>query len=256
MAIYLLNSIISISVVFTSIRLGICQQYREGYANNANSLPGSSGDTRNLASFPFSTDTNRYADGISSESAYSVTSPHFPLYNGSLTNITDRAKYYIKYIESAAIQGIGIYGDGDDFVEDAKYKIIKNRNYQEIPKPNLTFPVYAAIKWNPSGFAIQVGEYYRLDVAGLQYWNDGGIRVDANGYQSYYDAISNCHVAIGRCRSHLKSRRRLLTANWMSLSCAIGQFVRPLYQIIPGEEQNARYVPLDEAELQKSISSQ
>mmetsp|Transcript_33384 Transcript_33384/g.34010 ORF Transcript_33384/g.34010 Transcript_33384/m.34010 type:complete len:353 (+) Transcript_33384:390-1448(+) len=233
------------------------QAYREGYFNSMDNMPGSLKDSRNLPSLPFSTDTNRYSDGTTSKSIYSVTSPHFPYYNGSLVNITDRAKYYINYIQSASEQGIGITGDGDAVIEDAKFKITNQK--KEFPRPNVTFPVYAALKWNPSGFAIQVGEIYRIDVFGeytgfgSQFWNDGGIRVDANGYDSYYDPISNCHVALGRCRSHLKKRRRLPGANWMALACAVGLFVRPVFTIVPGAEQMARYVPLDEAAVQESV---
>lgn len=67
-----------------------------------------------------------------------------------------------------------------------------------------------------------------------------GLRVNSLGYPSYFDSISDCYVAVGSCRSHLRKRRRLKKANWMSLICAIGQFVRPLVEIKPGEESNAR----------------
>lgn len=35
----------------------------------------------------------------------------------------------------------------------------------------------------------------------------------------------------------------------MALSCAIGQFVRPLTEIKDGEEENYKWMPLEEAEL-------
>ena len=152
-----------------------------------------------------------------------------------------------------------MYGDGDAACEDARQKIVSQTSYQTLPRPNVTFPVHAAIQWNPSGFAVEVGLIYTIRIYGnsrgfgSQLWEDGGIRVDANGYESYYDAVSNCYVALGRCRSHLKKKRRLLSANWMSLSCAIGQFVRPVFNIIPGQEEKARYFPLDEAALQKTV---
>ena len=41
----------------------------------------------------------------------------------------------------------------------------------------------------------------------------------------------------------------------MSLTCAIGQFVRPVFHIIPGNEQESRYFPLDEAAVQDTIFS-
>lgn len=165
----------------------------------------------------------------------------------------------MEYYQSAAAQGISIFGAGDATKEDAKYKILQLKNYLESPPPNKTFPVYAAIKWNPSNFAIQEGEFYRVEVIGSragygnQYWYDGGIRVDAQGYDSYFDAVSNCYVAIGRCRGHLAKRRRNPLANWMQLHCAIGEYVRPLTIVTPGQEEAARYLPLDESTLQESI---
>ena len=158
-------------------------------------------------------------------------------------------------MKSAEEQGIGILGDGDAIIEDAKYKIIQYINYQNSPKPSIEFPVYAALKWNPSNFALQRGEYYRVETIGAsaQFWNDGGMRVGAEGYDSYYDAISNCYVAMGRCRGHLKKHRRYPKANWMSLLCAVGDFVRPLTVVAPGAEAAARYLPLDESTLQETI---
>lgn len=88
---------------------------------------------------------------------------------------------------------------------------------------------------------------------GSQFWNDGGIRVNANGYQSYYDAISNCNVALGSCRSWLKKRRQLPNSNWMSLGCGIGQFVRNVNAIQAGEEARTDWVPLDESQVQQTL---
>ena len=167
-------------------------------------------------------------------------------------------------MESAKEQGIAGYGEGDARREDARIVLITqyyNASTDELvlpPAPQKTFPVYASIKWNPSDFAIQEGEHYNItvyDTAGgaEQFWQDGGIRVNSQGYESFYDAISNCYVGLGRCRSHLKKRRRLQTANWMSVACAIGQFVRPLQIIKPGEESTATYLPLDESTLQQTI---
>ena len=86
-----------------------------------------------------------------------------------------------------------------------------------------------------------------------QLWYDGGIRVNSEGYSSYFDSISNCYVGMGRCRPHLKKKRRLPTANWMSLACAIGQFVRPIQEIQPGKESDYRWLPLDESTLIETI---
>lgn len=232
-------------------------QFREGYVNTV--LPGSAGDIRGMPPLPFSTDTNRFADGVTSAAITTVTSPSFPIYNGSLSNVTDRLVRHLRYIESAREQGIAEYGAGDAERENARVRILRIPNYESLPRPTTTFPVYAAIKWNPSDFAIQDGETYRVEVIGSnrgfgsQFWSDGGIRVDAEGYESHYDAISNCYVAVGRCRPYLKNRRRLIDANWMALTCAIGQFVRPLHQIEAGQEGESRYLPLDESSLQDSI---
>lgn len=71
--------------------------------------------------------------------------------------------------------------------------------------------------------------------------------MNSQGYSSYFDAVSNCYVGMGRCRPHLKKKRRLPLANRMSLACAIGQFVRPLVEVKPGSEEIARWMPLDES---------
>lgn len=162
-------------------------------------------------------------------------------------------------MENAAEQGIAGYGAGDAAKEDARVKITSIPGYENIPAPTKTFTVYAAIKWNPSGFAIQEGEYYNITVGGSQvgyssqFWYDGGIRVNAEGYSSYFDAVSNCFVGLGRCRSHLKKLRRLPSANWMALACAIGEFVRPLFDIEKGKESQYRWMPLEESRLVETV---
>lgn len=229
--------------------------YKEGFYEQT-TLPGGSEDSRGMPNYPFETITNRYADGITSTSAYTSGSPRFPTYDGYIANYTDRYLWYQKYRENAAAQGVAILGnDGDQVKEAARRNITSVPGYENLPAPTLTFKVFAAIKWNPTEFAIQEGESYNITVFGSQtgtadqFWYDGGLRVNAEGYSSYYDAISNCNVAMGRCRSHLKKRRRIPTANWMSLACAIGQYVRPLVQIEPGKEADYHWLPLDEAAL-------
>ena len=167
--------------------------------------------------------------------------------------------HFSDYKKSADDQGICVQGEGDARREDARLAITSLPNYKSLPIPEKTFPVYAAIKWNPSDFAIQEGETYSVNVLGdmtgygTSFWYDGGLRVNAAGYQSYFDAVSSCFVGLGRCRSHLKKKRRLPTAQWMSLVCAIGRFVRPLYDSQPGLEDKYRWLPLDESELQETI---
>lgn len=64
-----------------------------------------------------------------------------------------------------------------------------------------------------------------------QYWMDGKIKVDSAGYPSYYDAAAKCYAAAGRCRPYLRSFRRVLSANWMSLCCGIGNYVWKLQEV-------------------------
>ena len=39
------------------------------------------------------------------------------------------------------------------------------------------------------------GETYTVGVPGEQYWQDGRIRVDSDGYEAYYDAVDSCSVS-------------------------------------------------------------
>jgi hypothetical protein len=203
-------------------------------------------------------DVNRPSDGVSTTSAYTTTSPRFPYYFGAAANISDRYLHFAAYSRDAAAQGLAVSGSGDAEAEAARLKVMSRSDYQSLPRPTKTFPVYAAIKWNPSHFAIQAGESYEVSALPTtdgtpQYWQDGGIQVTAEGYSSYFDSISNCFVGMGRCRSHLKKRRRIPTANWLSLACAIGNFVRPLTETEPGKESESRYVPLDESQLNPTL---
>ena len=47
-------------------------------------------------------------------------------------------------------------------------------------------------------------------------------------------------------------RRRMETANWMSLICSIGEFVRPVQEVLPGSEDETRFLPLDESQVRPS----
>lgn len=232
--------------------------YLEGFYDHAN-LPGGENDERAEPNVPFTTITNRYADGITSTSAYDVASPRFPYYKGASANVADRYESFIAYTLSAMEQGISTVGAGDAERETARLLITDQENYELLPKPSKSFSVYAAVKWNPSDFAIQEGETYNVTVFGdasgygSQFWNDGGLRVNSEGYSSYYDAVSHCYVGFGRCRPHLKKKRRLPSANWMSLACAIGEFVRPLTEVRDEDISSRRWMPLDEATLTETI---
>jgi hypothetical protein len=128
-------------------------------------------------------------------------------------------------MSSASEQGIAGFGAGDAERESAKLSFLaaaSASNNSLAGKPAKTFTVHAATKWNPSDFAIQEGETYsifsvnpNISIGQPQMWFDGGLMVDSQGYSSHFDAISNCYVALGRCRPHLKKRRRIPTANWM-----------------------------------------
>ena len=211
--------------------------FQEGYLNLERNI-----ERPNL---PFATDTNRWSDGYTSTSGTGeLSSSHFPVYKGAIGNTSDRYLKFASYMADAAIQGLAGYGAGEATQEDARVVILnKLANDPDLPAPQKTFTVYAAIKWNPSNFAIQEGETYKIEVLGNQtgrsdqFWYDGGIRVNADGYQSYYDAVSNCFISLGRCRSHLKKKRRLPEGNWMGLVCSIGEFVRPAEEIAPGDEK-------------------
>ena len=152
------------------------------------------------------------------------------------------------YMANAALQGIaGSDADGTA-KEDAKFFIVGEANYTLLPRPAKYFNVNASEKWNPSGFAIQEGEVYQITVSDSQYWTDGQIRVDADGYSSYFDPVADCFLAMGQCNSYLKKKRRF-AANWMSLICGIGQFVRPSGEIQPGNEAATYWLPLDESSI-------
>ena len=203
--------------------------------------------------FPFRTETNRYADGSTSSGSFSATSPSFPQYKGFLASPEGRHEGYLNYSQSCKEQGLGVFGAGDADKEAALQAAYA-------ANPNLantvfqrTFIVDASIKWNPSQFCIQKDESYEIYVEGTQYWQDGGILVDSNGYNSYYDALSNCYVAMGRCRGHLKKKRRLPRSNWMALSCSIGPFVLPLQEVNPESDDIPNYLPIDESTLQETI---
>jgi len=211
---------------------------------------------------PFTVDTNRYSDGFTSSGSVEMTSTHFPEYDGALALTDTRVKEYLAYKESAIVQGVALAGEGDAKVEDARYALFQkygDEGVKNLPKPSISFLVYAAVKWNPSRFAIQEGETYSIEVRGSdtgfsnQFWNDGGIRINAEGYKSYFDAVSNCFIALGRCRPHLKKKRRLPLANWMTLACGIGEFVRPLSDVKEGSETNMRFLPLSESVLQQTV---
>lgn len=199
-----------------------------------------------VPNLPYSTDTNRISDGTSSTDAYDNVSPEFGTYTGSSLLPVDRHQFYLDYMRSAASQGIAGFNAADSLEEKARVTLMMEANYEYTPKPSKNFTVLAARKWNPSGFAIKVGEAYKIEVPGEQFWTDGDIEVNADGYESHYDFISECYAAMGRCKSSLKKKRRF-SSRWMSLICGIGQYARPLGAVQPGNEAATYWLPIDES---------
>jgi hypothetical protein len=215
---------------------------REGYAFDH--MPGDASDPRGMPNLPFATATQRAGDGASSYSPYMDTSPQFPTYNGSEENLSKERQQHAKRIaEAAARQGIAGYQSSRVEQELALAKAFENGWIDPDVRPNATFPVLANQTWNPSSFPVQTGERYTIEVLSEQHWVDGDIRSTADGYSSHYDVISNCFVAVGRCRSYLSNRRRLPNANWMALSCGIGEYTR---EVTPALDEYVRYIPLQE----------
>lgn len=203
---------------------------------------------------PFSTQTSRFSDGVSTTAGASTSSTHFPVYDGPTADTSDRYKYFLEYRDDCAVQGISLAGAGDEVREVARLNITTQRGYKEFPNPQKNFTVFAALKWNPSGFCIQEGEEYAIEVRGSdQYYFDGGLMVDAIGFPSYYDPTSDCIVAVGACRQSYKKRRRMVQANWFSLICGIGEFVRALVDIKAGDEDSSTWLPLDEALVEGTL---
>jgi len=188
-------------------------------------------------------DTNRLTDGVSSVSPLTGTSPSFPLYNESIQSVDERKLHAQRTDENRKEQGVSRKGAGEHERVMARMEL---GNMTDVPAPNTTFHVHAAKRWNPSNFAIQIGEEYRVEVVGDQYWLDGSIRCQADGYSAFYDAFSRCYVAAGKCRSYLKQTLRHPTSLWMELVCAVGDFSWRLQEVEHGLDH---FLPMHEAEV-------
>ena len=202
----------------------------EGYAHRG--LPGSGDDTR--PNLPFTVSVNRENDGISSTSPLTATSPSFP----SDRTIPSKRHWTDEKRLSEIEQGVGGRWDGSFVAEE---RAVHAENTSAV-----IFSVNATLRWNPSGFAIQRGETYLLQVA-KEYWVDGFLRVTADGYDSEYDAVSECYVAGGQCRSYLTLSRRHTSTRWFHLVCGIGEFQWPLL--------HDYFMPLREEELTETFFS-
>ena len=223
-------------------------------------MPGHDNDPRGLPILPFSVDSNRKSDGVSSISPLSDTSPSFPVYKRQGLVVPDfRKDHALTTSENRDAQGVAPSGSGEFARLFAEYSLLSelgwlngtkptcDSNGASCPKPNVTFSVNATQRWNPSNFAIQVGESYTIEVVGSQTWgdSDGKIMVDAKGYETHYDVVKKCNIALGECRSYLRNKKRFEASNWMSLICGVGDFTT-LYQ---ETAFNERWMPLVEQEF-------
>ena len=202
---------------------------------------------------PLDTDTSRISDGVSSASATTVTGPAFAPYTGPSPSLQDaaslaQAEYMLNLSLNGLSQGVADAGGGDARIEEARLALLSS---PPSPPPSAYFTVDAAIEWNPSTFYIQNGETYVLNVdnASSQSWMDGDITSGADGYFSYYDAIQDCYIAQGACRSYLSRPRRYSSANWFSLLCSIGFLYDLVGEVQPGLELDATYLATDEATI-------
>uniref|UniRef100_A0A7S2D7Z9 Uncharacterized protein n=1 Tax=Florenciella parvula TaxID=236787 RepID=A0A7S2D7Z9_9STRA len=233
---------------------GSYEVYVDEYANPGK-LPGHKGDQRGLPNLPFTVDTNRQSDGISTVSPLTMTSPSLPYYTESaffdefgVTSVENRRTHFHLTQLSQEEQGIAERGAGDAARENAAYKRVMRGNLEYFP--NATFGVHADTRWNPSAFAIQAEETYQVEVRGAQDWIDGLIRTDADGYDAHYDAVSRCHVAAGRCRSYLKQPLRLKEGRWFQLICGVGNYVWKLQEAAAEAD---RFLRLMEDEFSDSV---
>ena len=266
--------------------------YEDEY-NNLH-LPGSAEDERGMPNAPYTVDVNRESDGVSSVSPLTTSSPSFPLYTASdnyaqfgiVSQAELQARKYHAYLvsQNQKDQGIAPPEAGERDVEIAATERLKQLGDKKpVYLPSKTFKVVSAEPWNPSAFAIQQYEKYRIEVKQIcsepglrggcnvdtdchdysdsdsdllgcsdQRWIDGLVEANADGYVSRYDAVSRCFVAAGRCRGYLKSQLRLSNAGarWFQLVCGIGNYISNLQDV--ALDLN-RMMPLQEAEFGDSL---
>ena len=226
--------------------------YENEYANDV--LPGGRGDD-DLPNLPYAVDANRYSDGVSSVSPLTDTAPAFPLHRGAVSDApAGRRRLALAKVQSEIEQGVAAAGDGEYVRERRVAETLERLAANPGAAPATSFWVNASLRWNPSGFAIQSNETYRIEVRGHQRWVDGFVKIDADGYTASYDAVSKCWVAAGRCRAYLGAKRRLLDANWFELVCGVGEYVWRLQEQSDGQgNDTAAYMPLREAEVTASL---
>ena len=223
--------------------------YENEYANDV--LPGGRGDD-DLPNLPYAVDANRYSDGVSSVSPLTDTAPAFPLHRGAVSDApAGRRRLALAKVQSEIEQGVAAAGDGEYVRERRVAETLERLAANPGAAPATSFWVNASLRWNPSGFAIQSNETYRIEVRGHQRWV--AACQDRRGHAPSYDAIS-VRVAAGRCRAYLGAKRRLLDANWFELVCGVGEYVWRLQEQSDGQgNDTAAYMPLREAEVTASL---
>ncbi|CAM9322698.1 unnamed protein product [Chrysoparadoxa australica] len=221
-------------------------------------LPGSVADPRAMPNLPLSVDSNRLSDGVSSTSPLTTTAPSYPAYHGTTDSTVDARSVTAQNVAtSRAEQGIGPRGAGE-FERDAARFILLEENGGAVPSaPTATFSVEANKWWNPSGYAIQADEVYRVEVLDGGAWYDGEMGLDlpltADGYDAYFDVIHDCWMAEGECRPHLLTSKPRLPppkAKWFQLVCGTCNAVTKLKEASLGHE---RFLPIDESDLIASL---
>ena len=145
--------------------------YENEYANDV--LPGGRGDD-DLPNLPYAVDANRYSDGVSSVSPLTDTAPAFPLHRGAVSDApAGRRRLALAKVQSEIEQGVAAAGDGEYVRERRVAETLERLAANPGAAPATSFWVNASLRWNPSGFAIQSNETYRIEVRGHQRWVDG-----------------------------------------------------------------------------------
>lgn len=198
-----------------------------------------------VPNLPYTVDSNRASDGLSSVSPLTSTAPSFPMHLGATSDVGLRAEHFAAKKQSEQQQGVAAAFDGE-YVSEQRATSVDSSSVA----PSTAFAVNASLRWNPTAFAVERGENYSVSVPGDQAWVDGFVKVDAAGYPAHYDAMSQCWVAAGRCRPYLASRTRLRTARWFELVCGIGDFAWLLQEVAGA---TARYMPLREAAVSQTL---
>lgn len=223
--------------------------------------PGHRNDNRGLPNLPFSVDSNRLSDGVSSISPWTSTGPSFPLYKGSdvfdaeVRKDHEKATRVSRIEQGVAQSGAGSYeraqarlaslvtasGGLNALGDNIPFNVTSGEWTGATPSsgslPTKSFPVHAANRWNPSNFAIQPGERYKIEVSGS--WSDlyGAKTVDTLGYDSKWNVAKKCYTSGNQCYPHLRQKLRYKASNWMHLICGVGTYANLLIDAAEGVDR-------------------